>query len=514
MMLPGGRYACARVLACRRLPFFEGYSLGQICHIVQLSISQKKILGYLEGQLVPFWASEEWVKERCAEHKQPVSFRWPAAADRLPLASWDDIRRCLRDMLSSDVGPEQGIISLSNVKRLFRMRFNLEFSETVLGFSRVYDLLQDPRLADVCCVQTQGNGQIVVRKSDGLRPLHPCPVGLLKRAEGEEEQQPPQPQPSGSPGGSPSGSPGGSPAPLRCLSTVPNQRAASSADSAVGLAAAGSAGGLSAGASPLPPRDVQSAGGLSAGTSPLPLLDMQSVLGRGAAAGPTTLPAQPLQVLSPWSLRQPCGIWRAAGATPGAGEGADLLSPGASPRTSLAASPWATGLQQPGGFGAALEAALNDNADPGSCASSSTDGTTHGSHDDSSTIATEKDEPDMGGSLLLQHSPAFSGTDSAQGEESGSADLPPAANHNEALGTGVFQPSPSGRGRSIKNTFIDIDIEAHYGHAEAGARGSSRRCLSEPKDLGAEERWDEGAYGPAPVGTPPLSGPVIGWLQG
>lgn len=42
MTLPGGRYSCAQALIARNLPFLSGRSLGQVCHIVQLAISQKK----------------------------------------------------------------------------------------------------------------------------------------------------------------------------------------------------------------------------------------------------------------------------------------------------------------------------------------------------------------------------------------------------------------------------------------------------------------------------------------
>lgn len=31
MVLPGGRYSCAQVLAARGLPFLEGRSLGEVC---------------------------------------------------------------------------------------------------------------------------------------------------------------------------------------------------------------------------------------------------------------------------------------------------------------------------------------------------------------------------------------------------------------------------------------------------------------------------------------------------
>jgi len=165
LVLPGGRYACARVLVGRQLPFLLGYSLGQVCHIVQLAISQKRILGYLEGQLVPYWHSEDWVKEQCAFTQSKLG------SGALPVASWDDARACLLELLDVETS---GMVTISNVKRLFRSRFQLELSETVLGHTRLFDLLSDPRFQDVCVVQAQKNGQVVVKR----RPPTECAACL------------------------------------------------------------------------------------------------------------------------------------------------------------------------------------------------------------------------------------------------------------------------------------------------------------------------------------------------
>merc|ERR1740138_554608 len=73
MQLPGGRYSCAQALLARDLPFLRGRSLGQVCHIVQLAISQKKILGYLNGAVVPYVRSQSMVKEQCAQFQTPCS---------------------------------------------------------------------------------------------------------------------------------------------------------------------------------------------------------------------------------------------------------------------------------------------------------------------------------------------------------------------------------------------------------------------------------------------------------
>merc|ERR1719174_427825 len=67
MYLPGGRYSCAQELQARDLAFLQGCSLGRVCHIVQLAISQKKLLGYLNGAVVPYAFSQSMVKEQCAQ---------------------------------------------------------------------------------------------------------------------------------------------------------------------------------------------------------------------------------------------------------------------------------------------------------------------------------------------------------------------------------------------------------------------------------------------------------------
>lgn len=172
MHLPGGRYACAQVITTRGLPFLEGRSLGEVCHFVQMAISQKRLLGYLEGQLVPYRFSEEWVKEQCAFNQQPTG------ESLYPLASWEDARQGVWQLLNR--GPEPGgMVTLSNVKRLFRSRFMMELSETALGYPRLHNLLMDPRMSDICLVLTQGAGQVVVRSSGSpLSMWMPMPVPM------------------------------------------------------------------------------------------------------------------------------------------------------------------------------------------------------------------------------------------------------------------------------------------------------------------------------------------------
>jgi len=158
MVLPGGRYACAQVLMQRRLPFLAGRSLGQVCHIVQLAISQKKLLGYLNGTVVPYSHSQSMVKEQSAECQRPCT---GAARHKSTVATWDTMRSCLQQLMDN-MGPGEHSLPLSNIKRLFRAQFHIELSETALGYAKLSECLQDSRLHDLCELKLKGHGYGIV----------------------------------------------------------------------------------------------------------------------------------------------------------------------------------------------------------------------------------------------------------------------------------------------------------------------------------------------------------------
>uniref|UniRef100_A0A7S2QK10 OST-HTH associated domain-containing protein n=1 Tax=Zooxanthella nutricula TaxID=1333877 RepID=A0A7S2QK10_9DINO len=142
--LPGQRYLCAQVLAGCRIPCLQGRSLGQVCHIVQLSVSRRSLLGYLDDRLVPFQHSE-WFMRDCGA-KAGLSF----AHSGLRAATMDEVRAGVWTLLHTS--PQHGVLTLSNLKRLFRQSFMLELSETALGHVRLQNLLRDPRFSNICIV--------------------------------------------------------------------------------------------------------------------------------------------------------------------------------------------------------------------------------------------------------------------------------------------------------------------------------------------------------------------------
>jgi len=166
LVLAGGRYASARALAQCRLPFLEGYSLGQVCHIMQTAISQRKLLGYFNGAIVPYERSTSMLKWRCAQQQRPlVDPRVPASpTGNIPLqvADLGTARLKLREILDSALLRGSDQVPLSNIKRLFRSLYQMELSETALGHSKLTELLQDPRFNDICTVKLQDRRYAVV----------------------------------------------------------------------------------------------------------------------------------------------------------------------------------------------------------------------------------------------------------------------------------------------------------------------------------------------------------------
>jgi len=170
--LPGARYACARQLAGSQLPFLQGYSLAQVWHIVDLAVNQRRLLRLCGGVLLPCRNAEtaETVEEQTSagwgegwEPESPTPSPTKASShpsqEQCRVASLEEVRAGLSQLLSLPCYEKPGAITLSNVKRAFREHFQLEFSPIALGFARVCDLLKDSSMSDVCDLFAQRNRQ-------------------------------------------------------------------------------------------------------------------------------------------------------------------------------------------------------------------------------------------------------------------------------------------------------------------------------------------------------------------
>merc|ERR1719409_1927228 len=97
LSLPGGRYACAEALVKMHLDFLRQFSLGQVCHLVQLAITHRKVLGYLQGNVVSYVRSNSRVKDDCAAEQQPCA-NSRAHTSSFAVATWDSARQCIHEM--------------------------------------------------------------------------------------------------------------------------------------------------------------------------------------------------------------------------------------------------------------------------------------------------------------------------------------------------------------------------------------------------------------------------------
>mmetsp|Transcript_81602 Transcript_81602/g.205327 ORF Transcript_81602/g.205327 Transcript_81602/m.205327 type:complete len:600 (+) Transcript_81602:72-1871(+) len=181
LRLPGGRYACARALAASALPCLVGRSLGEVCHIVQLAITQRRILGYLDGHVVPYLQSEAVVKQQSADLQQPA---WSLKKDAMAVADLAQAKECLQAILESS---SDGEVPLPNVKRLFRSRFQLELSETALGHCRISDLLQDQVFDEICSLRLRGSTYVVVQRERTAHSADLTCAGSHEHAAGSED---------------------------------------------------------------------------------------------------------------------------------------------------------------------------------------------------------------------------------------------------------------------------------------------------------------------------------------
>merc|ERR1719313_3105321 len=108
------------------------------------------------------------VKEHCAAQNQNCPGK---SVCPWPIATWDMVRQCMQDILTNSsrenlaVAGSLEALPLSNVKRLFRSRFQLELSETALGYSKLSELLKDTRVQDICTVELRGQGYMVVPRA-------------------------------------------------------------------------------------------------------------------------------------------------------------------------------------------------------------------------------------------------------------------------------------------------------------------------------------------------------------
>jgi len=107
--------------------------------------------------------------------------------DAMSVASLPQARRCLQALLAQPQSDGSMGLPLPNVKRLFR-RWNLELSETALGFSRLHELLGSDCFNDVCTLEARENtyyvlpGAATTSGSNSMAPTHKLTPAAINAA--------------------------------------------------------------------------------------------------------------------------------------------------------------------------------------------------------------------------------------------------------------------------------------------------------------------------------------------
>ncbi|CAK9029962.1 unnamed protein product [Durusdinium trenchii] len=113
-------------------------TLGKCLSIVNLLLASHSVIGKRQGRLVPYFVSEEYEKQENARHLLPTSLR----EDEVWVDSWDDLISFM-ELLLQDNG---GKMMSARLKVEIRTRFQVELSETALGYTSLGALLEDQRI--------------------------------------------------------------------------------------------------------------------------------------------------------------------------------------------------------------------------------------------------------------------------------------------------------------------------------------------------------------------------------
>lgn len=205
MAIAKSRYDCARELR-DKVPYLaaHGYKLGDVCHIVQLAVTSRCILGYREGWLLPYAASVDYEKQCEARQCRGKASQLEVAetAGRAPFSGdscgsssgasvrssgsdelWQQLRVCLLRILDFERWSHG--LPLSAAKATLLERCGYELRETALGYTKLSRVFKDERLLGTFEVITEGYEQYVRRRarscSSGIESGCETPVSEFQK---------------------------------------------------------------------------------------------------------------------------------------------------------------------------------------------------------------------------------------------------------------------------------------------------------------------------------------------
>jgi len=146
----GGRYGMARELMQRNLPFLAEYSLGEVCHIVQLAIQHRRLIVYHRKMLKPI---QTVLQPSPAAAPGAVA----AGAEGEDIKDMDDLCLVLFRML---LHHPQGL-RLCRLKQMIKHEFCRKLSEMSFQCTKLIELFNSSPLQETFVLDTENDGKSI-----------------------------------------------------------------------------------------------------------------------------------------------------------------------------------------------------------------------------------------------------------------------------------------------------------------------------------------------------------------
>jgi len=146
----GGRYGMARELMQRNLAFLAPYSLGEVCHIVQLAIQHRRLIVYHRKMLKPI--------QTVLCQLSPDGTGGPAdTAEGEEIKDMDDLTMVLFRMLLHHPSG----IRLCRMKQMIKHEFQRKLSEMAFQCTKLIELFNQEPLNETFVLDTENDGKSI-----------------------------------------------------------------------------------------------------------------------------------------------------------------------------------------------------------------------------------------------------------------------------------------------------------------------------------------------------------------
>lgn len=149
LMFAGGRYGMARELMKRNLLFLAAYSLGEVCHMVQLAIQHRKLIVYHRKMLKPI--------QSVICPSSPGGGATAAGAQGEEIKDMDDLCMVLFRML---IHHPQGI-RLCRMKQMIKHEYCRTLTEMAFQCTKLIELFNQEPLAATFVLDTENDGKSI-----------------------------------------------------------------------------------------------------------------------------------------------------------------------------------------------------------------------------------------------------------------------------------------------------------------------------------------------------------------